>query len=77
VSVSDGEVGATLSYLHGDTAPKMVVVHERSLSYLVNETVLRPEKHIDYRIGVYVHEQPPGPRGGRTAYRAIRSWNER
>ena len=76
VSVNDRRTGSTLGYLHGDTAPKMVVVHERSLSYLVNEAVLRPETHIDYRIGIYIHETRPTLRDSRTAYRTIRRWVE-
>jgi len=76
ISVFDDKGGATLTYLRGSSAPKMVVVHGGGLSFLVNELVVEPGDAVDYRFGVFVHrrgEQPEGEQFRQAADR-INQW---
>ncbi|WP_164471749.1 hypothetical protein [Halosimplex salinum] len=61
ISVFDDEGGATLTYLRGASAPKMVVVHNGALSFLVNELIVDPSESVDYRFGVFIHQRGGQP----------------
>lgn len=74
-SVTTPAGGATLVYLGGHTAPKMVVVNGLSLDYLVNEFRLPPTKSASYRIGVVLTaDGRPSAADSRQLARETRAW---
>lgn len=78
MSVFDESGGATFTYLRGASAPKMVVVNQGALDYLVNERLLYADTSIGYRFGVFLHswDSEPSKKVCWSAAKRMRSWEE-